>query len=29
MLKELRALEKNKTWDIVKLPTGKKVISCK
>ncbi|WVZ92208.1 hypothetical protein U9M48_038291 [Paspalum notatum var. saurae] len=29
MLEELRALEKNKTWDIVKLPMGKKVVSCK
>jgi hypothetical protein len=29
MLKELRALEKNKTWDLVKLPVGKKAVSCK
>jgi len=29
MLEELRALEKNKTWDIVKLPMGKKAVSCK
>jgi hypothetical protein len=29
MLEELRALEKNKTWDLVKLPAGKKVVSCK
>ena len=29
MLEELRALEKNKTWDLVKLPPGKKAVSCK
>ncbi|WVZ85689.1 hypothetical protein U9M48_032584 [Paspalum notatum var. saurae] len=29
MLEELRALEKNKTWELVKLPAGKKVVSCK
>ena len=29
MLEELRALEKNKTWDLVTLPPGKKVVSCK
>jgi hypothetical protein len=29
MLEELRALEKNKTWDLVKLPVGKKAVSCK
>jgi hypothetical protein len=29
MLEELGALEKNKTWDLVKLPIGKKVVSCK
>ena len=29
MLGELRALEKNKTWDLVKLPPGKKTVSCK
>jgi hypothetical protein len=29
MLEELRALEKNKTWDFVKLPLGKKAVSCK
>jgi len=29
MLEELRALEKNKTWDLVKLPIGKKAVSCK
>ena len=25
MFEELRALKKNKTWDLVKLPAGKKV----
>jgi len=29
MVEELRALEKNKTWELVKLPAGKKAISCK
>jgi hypothetical protein len=29
MLEELRALEKNRTWDFVKLPEGKKAVSCK
>ena len=29
MLEELKDLEKNKTWDLVKLPTGKKAVSCK
>jgi hypothetical protein len=29
MLDELRVHEKNKTWDLVKLPAGKKVESCK
>ena len=29
MLEELRALEKNKTWDLVTLPPGKKTVSCK
>jgi hypothetical protein len=28
MLEELRALEKNKTWDRVKLPPGKKAVTC-
>jgi hypothetical protein len=26
---ELKALEKNKTWDLVKLPAVKKAVSCK
>jgi hypothetical protein len=29
MLEELKALEKNQTWDFVKLPEGKRAISCK
>ena len=29
MLEELAALEKNKTWDLVPLPIGKKVVGCK
>jgi len=29
MSEELRALEKNKTWEFVKLPEGKKAVSCK
>jgi hypothetical protein len=29
MLDELKALEKNKTWDLIKLPAGKKAVSCK
>jgi hypothetical protein len=29
MLEELRALKKNKTWDFVKLPPGKKAMSYK
>jgi hypothetical protein len=29
MLEELRALEKNKTWDFVKLSLRKKAVSCK
>ena len=29
MLEELRALEKNRTWDLVKLHAGKKAVSCK
>jgi len=29
MLEELAALEKNKTWDLVPFPVGKKVVNCK
>lgn len=29
MLEELTALEKNKTWDLVPFPVGKKLVSCK
>ena len=29
MLEELRALEKNKIWDLIELPIGKKAVSCK
>ncbi|WVZ87161.1 hypothetical protein U9M48_033847 [Paspalum notatum var. saurae] len=29
MLEELTALEKNKTWDLVPFPVGKKVVNCK
>ena len=29
MLDELEALEKNKTWDLVPFPEGKKVVNCK
>ncbi|KAL0460027.1 UNVERIFIED_CONTAM: Retrovirus-related Pol polyprotein from transposon RE1 [Sesamum latifolium] len=29
MQQEIQALEKNQTWDIVDLPTGKKAIGCK
>lgn len=29
MDKELRALQKNNTWVIMKLPSGKKPIECK
>ncbi|XP_070003012.1 secreted RxLR effector protein 161-like [Nicotiana sylvestris] len=29
MLKEFQALNANKTWDFIPLPTGKKVIPCK
>jgi hypothetical protein len=29
MLEELAALEKNKTWDLVPSPIGKKVVNCK
>jgi Reverse transcriptase (RNA-dependent DNA polymerase) len=29
MLEELGALEKNKTWELVSLPLGKKAVGCK
>jgi hypothetical protein len=29
MLKELTALEKNKTWDLVPYPLDKKIVGCK
>ena len=29
MVNELKALEANQTWDVVKLPKGKKPISCR
>ena len=29
MDKEINALERNKTWDLVTLPTEKKAIGCK
>ena len=29
MSEEMRALEKNKTWEIVELPKGKKPKGCK
>ena len=29
MDEEMRALEKNQTWDIVELPKGKKTVGCK
>ncbi|KAG8481718.1 hypothetical protein CXB51_026624 [Gossypium anomalum] len=29
MQEEIESLHKNKTWDLVKLPTGKKVVHCK
>jgi hypothetical protein len=29
MHEEMEALHKNKTWDLVKLPNGKKVVGCK
>ncbi|OIT33138.1 putative mitochondrial protein, partial [Nicotiana attenuata] len=29
MLEEIHALEKNHTWDLVDLPSGKKAVGCK
>jgi hypothetical protein len=29
MLKELGALDKNKTWEFVSLPPGKNIVGCK
>jgi hypothetical protein len=29
MLEEMAALEKNKTWELVSLPKGKKPVNCK
>jgi Reverse transcriptase (RNA-dependent DNA polymerase) len=29
MLEELGALDKNKTWELVSLPSGKKAVECK
>ena len=29
MLEEMESLQKNKTWELVKLPRGKKAIGCK
>ena len=29
MLEEMKALEKNKTWDLVSLPKGKSLVTCK
>jgi hypothetical protein len=29
MLEEIEALEKNRTWDLVPCPKGKKVVDCK
>jgi hypothetical protein len=29
MLEELGALEKNKIWELVSLPPGKKAVGCK
>ena len=29
MSKEMESLQKNKTWELVKLPKGKKAIGCK
>lgn len=29
MQKDMKSLHKNKTWELVKLPKGKKVVHCK
>jgi hypothetical protein len=29
MIEELNALERNKTWELVHLPAGKRAIGCK
>ena len=29
MLEEMKSLQKNKTWELMKLPKGKKAIGCK
>jgi hypothetical protein len=29
MLEEMNALKKNKTWELVELPSGKDVVGCK
>ena len=29
MVKEMESLSKNKTWDLMELPKGKKPIGCK
>ena len=29
MQEEMESLQKNKTWELVKLPKGKKVVRCK
>jgi hypothetical protein len=29
MLEEMRALEKNRTWELVNLPQGKQPVGCK
>lgn len=29
MLEELRALDKNHTWDVIKLPRGQHAVGCK
>ena len=28
-MKEIKALEKNRTWECVSIPKGKKVVGCK